>query len=112
MQHAGTRGSEPATDAAAALVGRWTWFHRTAGTGSNSRQITIHPDGRYEYTATTMIADLPVDVDPTSRVTGRYRIEGNVIYAVADNGQRLSLRFALLEGGRVLILDGQTDMRE
>src|SRR5258708_4035591 len=64
------------TQLAQAIVGWWTWFHRTElprrseGGVSTTKQIAFAPNGRFEYVASTYMKDIPTGVDPTTRASG------------------------------------------
>ena len=71
----------------------------------------FYPNGRYEYTATTYMPDMPPGIDPTSRVSGIYQLKGNVLVASADNGQQATYTLELVPGGGLKI-NGQLFIRE
>lgn len=106
-------GTTPANGQLAQLiVGHWTWYHRTDNggggtTGSTSREIWIYPNGRYQYTATTYIPNMPPGIDPTTTITGTYQLQGNKITVRADNGQVQTLTLEIVEGGKALKIDGE-----
>ena len=109
---AGESGGESA-GLARVIVGRWTWSHQTWKTGSVSRVVTFFPNGRFELQAATMMSvDVPVDVDPTTRVTGAYRVSGNTVFVRADNGQTTQYAVQVVEGGRGLKVNGDLYIRE
>jgi len=98
------------------LVGHWTWYHRTAPgsttTGSTSKELWIYPNGRYQYTATTYVPDMPPGIDPTTTITGSYQLQGNRLTARADNGQSAMFTVEIVEGGKGLRIDGELWIRE
>ena len=97
---------------ASAILGKWTFYDRSSLTrGSSSKQIVFYPNGRYEYTATTYMPDMPPGIDPTSRVSGIYQLKGNVLVASADNGQQATYTLELVPGGGLKI-NGQLFIRE
>ncbi len=59
-----------------------------------------------------MSVDVPVDVDPTTRVTGAYRVSGNTVLVRADNGQTTQYAVQVVEGGRGLKVNGDLYIRE
>lgn len=115
-------GAAPATGAGNAqlaqlLIGHWTWYHRTDNgggrlSGSTSRELWFYPNGRYQYTATTYVPDMPPGIDPTTTVTGTYQLSGNRITARADNGQVQTFTIEIVDGGKGFKLDGELYIRE
>jgi hypothetical protein len=99
------------------ILGHWTWYHRTDNgggrlSGSTSREIWIYPNGRYQYTATTYVPNMPPDIDPTTTITGTYQLQGNRITVRADNGQTQTLTLEIIEGGKGLKIDGEVYIRD
>jgi hypothetical protein len=76
-----------------------------------SKQIVFYQNGRYEYQAVTYIPDMPSDIDPTTRVSGTYQINGNILLARADNGQQATFTLELVPGGGLKI-GGELFIRE
>ncbi len=104
--------ARPSADLAAAIIGSWTFYDRSGLTkGSSSKQITFFPNGRFEYTATTYMPNLPVDIDPTTRTSGQYRLNGNTLVAQLDNGQSATYTLQLVQGGG-LTINGELFIRE
>ncbi len=57
------------------LTCQWTYYRRSDLTkGAVSKQIAFSANGRFEYTATTYIPDMSPGIDPTTLVTGTYRL--------------------------------------
>ncbi len=101
-------GSELAT----AIIGTWSFYDRSNITrGSSSKQVTFYPNGRFEYTAATYLPNLPADVDPTTKVTGQYRLNGNTLIVQLDSGQTASYTLQVVPGGG-LSIDGELFIRE
>jgi hypothetical protein len=97
---------------AAAILGKWAFYDRSGQTrGSVSKQIVFFQNGRYEYQAVTYIPDMPSDIDPTTRVSGTYQINGNILLARADNGQQATFTLELVPGGGLKI-GGELFIRE
>jgi len=104
--------ARPKADLSAAIIGRWTYYNRSSVTsGSSSKQITFYPNGRFEYTATTYMPDLPTDIDPTTRTGGQYRLNGNTLVVQLDNGQSATYTLELVQGGGLKI-NGELFIRE
>jgi hypothetical protein len=110
----GLRPSEaPASsDLAASIIGSWSFYDRSGVTGgASNKQITFYPNGRFEYTATTYMPNLPVDVDPTTRAAGNYRLNGNMLVVQLDSGQTATYTLQLVPGGG-LSINGEMFIRE
>jgi hypothetical protein len=102
---------QPASQLAAAIVGSWSFYDRSNITkGSSSKQVTFYPNGRFEYVAATYLPNLPADVDPTTKVGGQYRLNGNTLIAQMDNGQSATYTLQLVQGG--LLINGELFIRE
>lgn len=100
------------TGLATAIIGTWSFYDRSGVTGgSSSKQLTFYPNGRFEYAATTYIPNLPSDVDPTTRSSGTYRLNGNTLTAQSDNGQQATFMLQLVQGG-ALSINGELFIRE
>jgi hypothetical protein len=57
--------------ARATNIGKWTYYSRSGNTGGSvNKQIIFYPNGRFEYTATTFMPDMPPGIDPTTRFSG------------------------------------------
>lgn len=93
-------------------VGRWTWSHATDRVGSTSRQLTLFPNGRYQYQATTFIANMPADIDPTTTVTGTYRVQGNQLIGRTDRGEQAQFTIQMVENGKGMRINGELYIRE
>jgi len=97
---------------AAAIIGSWSFYDRSGITrGSSSKQITFYPNGRFEYTAATYLPNLPADVDPTTKATGQYRLNGNTLIVQLDSGQTATYTLQLVPGGG-LSINGEMFIRE
>jgi hypothetical protein len=97
---------------AAAIIGSWSFYDRSGLTkGSSSKQVTFYPNGRFEYTAATYMPDLPVDIDPTTRASGQYRLSGNMLVVQLDTGQSITYALQLVQGGG-LSINGELFVRE
>jgi hypothetical protein len=97
---------------AAAIIGKWTFYDRSSQTrGSVSKQIVFYQNGRYEYTASTYLPDMPPGIDPTTRVTGTYQLNGNIMTARSDAGQQATFTLELVSGGGLKI-NGELFIRE
>ncbi len=71
------------------VIGRWTWFNRQRESQvSTSKQITFYPNGRYDYIASTFVPNAPTGVDPTTQVSGSYKLNGNTLMAQSDRGDQ------------------------
>ncbi len=103
---------------ARSIVGAWNWFKRTqTGTRmteacSTDKNVTFYANGRYEYIASTICPNMPAEVDPTTHITGTYRVVGNTIVGRADNGQSASFSIRLLQGGQILKIGGDQFIRK
>ena len=94
------------------LGGSWSFYDRSRLTkGSSSKQVTFYPNGRFEYVAATYLPNLPADVDPTTRIGGQYRLNGNAIVVQMDNGQSATYTLQLVQGGGLMI-NGELFIRE
>lgn len=112
MRPGNTQSAQNNTVQAAAIVGKWTYYSRSGLTrGSVNKQIVFYPNGRFEYTATTYIPDMPVGVDPTTNVSGTYQINGNTLVGRADNGQQATYTLEFVQGGGLKI-NGELFIRE
>jgi hypothetical protein len=112
IQPGQARPSADQAGLAAALVGQWSFYDRSGLTkGSSSKQIVFYPNGRFEYTAATYLPDLPADVDPTTRASGQYRLNGNTLIVQLDTGQTATYTLQLVQGGGLLI-NGELFIRE
>jgi hypothetical protein len=97
---------------AGAILGKWTYYDRSSQTrGSVSKQIVFYPSGRYEYTATTYMPDMPPGIDPTTRLTGTYKLTGNILVAKSDAGQQSTYTLEWVPGGGLKI-NGELFIRE
>jgi len=97
---------------AAAILGKWTFYDRSSQTrGSVSKQIIFYPNGRFEYTAATYMPDMPSDIDPTTRSSGTYQLNGNILMARSDTGQQATYTLELVPGGGLKI-NGELFIRE
>jgi hypothetical protein len=112
-QNAGPAPQQPGGGSlAAALVGRWTYYSRSDNTrGSVSKQIVFYANGRFEYTASTYMPNMPSDIDPTTRLAGSYQIVGNTLIGRGDNGQQATYTLELIPGGGLKI-NGELFIRE
>jgi hypothetical protein len=103
---------QPNSQLAAAIVGSWSFYDRSNLTrGSSSKQVTFYPNGRFEYVAATYLPNLPADVDPTTRIGGQYRLNGNTLVVQMDNGQSATYTLQLVQGGGLMI-NGEMFIRE
>jgi hypothetical protein len=97
---------------ATTIIGSWTYYDRSGLTkGSSSKQIVFYPNGRFEYSATTYMPDLPTDIDPTTRAIGQYKLSGNTLIVQLDNGQVANYTLQLVQGGGLMI-NGELFIRE
>jgi hypothetical protein len=100
------------TPPAAAIIGRWSYYSRSGMTGGSvNKQIVFYPNGRFEYTATTYMPDVPSDIDPTTSTSGTYQLNGNILTARADNGQQATYTLESVSGGGLRI-NGELFIRE
>ena len=106
------RNAQNNTALAAAILGKWTFYSRSNQTGGSvNKQIIFYPNGRFEYSATTYIPDMPPGIDPTTRITGTYQIIGNTLLGRADNGQQATSTLEFVPGGGLKI-NGELFIRE
>ncbi len=97
---------------AAAIIGKWTFYSRSSQTrGSVSKQIIFYQNGRYEYTASTYMPDMPPGIDPTTRINGTYQLNGTILIARSDTGQQATYTLELAPGGGLKI-NGELFIRE
>jgi hypothetical protein len=100
------------TTLAAAIIGRWSYYSRSGiSGGSVNKQVVFYSNGRFEYTATTYVPNLPPDIDPTTRTSGTYQLNGNVLIARDDSGQQATYTLELVPGGGLKI-NGELFVRE
>ena len=116
-QKTGGPAGQPAGQLARLIIGHWTWYHRTSNAGggtagSTSKEIWIYPNGRYQYTAVTYVPNMPTGIDPTTTITGSYRLEGNRLMARADSGQQATFTVEIVDGGKGMKIDGELYIRE
>lgn len=104
--------AQPNTALAAAIIGHWSYYSRSGATGGSvNKQVVFYSNGRFEYTATTYVPNMPPDIDPTTRTSGTYQLNGNVLVARADNGQQAIYTLELVSGGGLKI-NGELFIRE
>jgi len=97
---------------AAAIIGQWSYYSRSGLTkGSVHKQIAFWPNGRFDYTATTYIPDMPPDINPTTKFSGTYQLNGNILIGRADNGQQANYTLELVQGGGLKI-NGELFIRD
>lgn len=100
------------TTIAAAIIGRWSYYSRSGATGGSlNKQVVFYPNGRFEYTATTYMPNLPTDIDPTTRTSGTYQLNGSILTSRTDNGQQATYTLESVSGGGLRI-NGELFVRE